>query len=57
MKKVYEAPKVLDHRPIKFETSQSWNKGHGPVSGDNGNSNGQKYPHDPYQPKKPHKHK
>lgn len=57
MTKIYSAPEVLDHRPIKFETSQSWNKGRGPVSGDDGNSNGQNYPNDPYQPKKPHKHK
>lgn len=57
MTKIYSAPEVLDHRPIKFETSQSWNKGRGPVSGDGGNSNGQNYPNDPYQPKKPHKHK
>lgn len=46
-------PLVLKHQPIRFETSQSWNKGHGPVSGDPGNSNGDSYPHDPFSPKKP----
>jgi hypothetical protein len=50
-------PLVLVHQPIKFETSQSWNKGRGPVSGDPGNSDGGNYPHDPYDPKKPHKNK
>jgi hypothetical protein len=53
-KETYKKPEVLNHQPIKFETSQSWNKGRGPVSGDNGNSNGQHYPHDPYKPKKDH---
>lgn len=53
----YKSPKVMTHQPIRFETSQSWNKGHGPVSGDDGNSNGGNYPHDPYNPKKPHKNK
>lgn len=50
-------PVVLSHQPIRFETSQSWNKGHGPVSGDPGNSDGDKYPHDPYEPKKEHPNK
>jgi hypothetical protein len=50
-------PLILSHQPIQFETSQSWNKGHGPVSGDDGNSNGDKYKHDPYDPKKDHKNK
>ncbi len=53
-KLTYVAPKVLDHQPIQFETSQSWNKGHGPVSGDGGNSNGDHYPHDPFHPKHHH---
>ncbi|RCW42214.1 hypothetical protein [Paenibacillus prosopidis] len=51
-KPAYHAPKVLKHQPIRFETSQSWNKGHGPVSGDPGKSNGDNYPHEPYNPKK-----
>lgn len=51
-KSAYHAPKVLKHQPIRFETSQSWNKGHGPVSGDPGKSNGDNYKHDPYSPKK-----
>jgi hypothetical protein len=50
-------PLVLSHQPIQFETSQSWNKGHGPVSEDDGNSDGGKYPHDPYEPKKDHPNK
>jgi hypothetical protein len=52
---VYNRPMVLNHQPIRFETSQSWNKGQGPVSGDPGKSGGDKYPHDPYEPKKPKK--
>lgn len=50
----YVAPKVVSHQQIQFETSQSWNKGRGPVSGDPGKSDGDKYPHDPYEPKKDH---
>jgi hypothetical protein len=49
-----EKPQVLSHQPIRFETSQSWNKGKGPVSGDPGESDGDKYPHEPYDPKKDH---
>lgn len=53
MKKLtYRAPKVLKHQPIRFETSQSWNRGHGPVSGDPGKSDGNYYKHVPYSPKK-----
>lgn len=48
----YVAPKVVSHQQIQFETSQSWNKGHGPVSDDPGKSDGDKYKHDPYEPKK-----
>jgi hypothetical protein len=48
-------PLVLAHQAIRFETSQSWNKGRGPVSGDPGKSNGDNYKHDPYYPKKPKK--
>lgn len=51
-KPAYHAPKVLKHQPIRFETSQSWNRGHGPVSGDPGKSDGDNYKHDPYSPKK-----
>ena len=40
--RTYERPKVLSHQPIRFETSQSWNKGQGPISGDYGNSDGGK---------------
>ncbi|WP_394218356.1 hypothetical protein [Halobacillus trueperi] len=29
MTKQYKAPEVIDHRPIKFETAQSWNPGKG----------------------------
>ncbi|WP_156112596.1 hypothetical protein [Halobacillus sp. BBL2006] len=53
-KQMYRSPEVLDHRPIQFETSQSWNKGRGPVSGDDGKSDGDNYPNDPFTPKKPH---
>jgi hypothetical protein len=51
-KPVYSAPEVLTHQAIRFETSQSWNKGQGPVSGDPGNSDGNHYPNDPFNPKK-----
>jgi hypothetical protein len=57
IKQGYVSPKVLSHQPIRFETSQSWNKGKGPVSDDPGNSDGDNYPHDPYHPKKPGKPK
>lgn len=53
----YVAPKVVSHQRIQFETSQSWNQGHGPVSGDGGNSNGDQYPLEAYEPKKEHKNK
>ena len=51
--KVYNRPMVLSRQSISFETSQSWNQGRGPVSGDPGNSDGDQYPLDPYDPKKP----
>ncbi|MFT9597379.1 hypothetical protein [Mesobacillus sp.] len=55
--KIEIRPIVLSHQPIQFETSQSWNKGRGPVSGDDGKSDGKKYPHEPYPDKKDHKNK
>ncbi|MEH7440347.1 hypothetical protein V7182_23135 [Neobacillus drentensis] len=51
--KGYKRPEVLSHQLIHFETSQSWNEGHGPISGDYGNSDGRNYPNDAYDPKKP----
>lgn len=45
-------PLILNHQPICFETSQSWNQGHGPVSDDDGSSDGDGYPNDAYDPKK-----
>jgi hypothetical protein len=57
LKKDYESPMVLSHQPIRFETSQSWNRGHGPVSNDGGKSDGDHYKHDPYKPKKDHPNK
>lgn len=51
-KQAYNAPEVINHQPIRFETSQSWNRGHGPVSGDPGKSDGDHYKHDPFAPKK-----
>jgi hypothetical protein len=50
--RIYSRPMVMGHQPIRFETSQSWNRGRGPVSGDDGNSDGDGYPLDPYEPKK-----
>lgn len=55
--KGYEQPLVLSHQPVRFETSQSWNQGHGPVSGDPGKSDGDSYPLEPYEPKKLHLNK
>ena len=50
----YTSPKVLAHQSIVFEPSQSWNEGHGPVSNDPGDSNGNQYPNGAYDPKKQH---
>jgi hypothetical protein len=47
-------PLVLSHQPIRFETSQSWNRGRGPVAPDKGESDGDNYPLDAYEPKKEH---
>ncbi|MDQ8737922.1 hypothetical protein [Paenibacillus sp. LHD-38] len=51
-KPAYRAPKVLKHQPIRFETSQSWNRGRGPVAPDKGKSDGDNHKHEPYDPKK-----
>lgn len=52
-----EKPLVLSHQLIRFETSQSWNEGRGPISGDDGSSDGDGYPQDAYPSKKDHKWK
>ncbi len=52
-KRAYSAPEVVNHQPIRFETSQSWNRGHGPIAPDKGKSDGDLYKHDPYDDKKP----
>lgn len=52
-KAVYSKPMILDHRPIRFETAQSWNKGHGNRKHWGTGNGGIHYPHDPYSG--PHK--
>ncbi|NQX60363.1 hypothetical protein [Paenibacillus qinlingensis] len=44
----YSRPRVLSQQPVRFETAQSWNKGHGNTN-HNGNGNGgSHYPNQPY---------
>lgn len=52
---MYQAPKVLQHQPIRFETSQSWNKGAGEMHHDDGNG-GINYPLEPRLPKEHDQH-
>jgi hypothetical protein len=47
-KKVSRSPLVLGHQPIRFETAQSWNKGHGNVDHPGTGNDGIHYPNDPY---------
>lgn len=49
---VYNRPMVLTHQPIRFETSQSWNRGRGHSEDDSGKSFGDNYTLDSYSPKK-----
>lgn len=44
----YQQPKVLHHQPIRFETAQSWNKGHGNLDHPGTGNGGINYPLPPY---------
>jgi hypothetical protein len=44
----YNRPLVLSHQPIRFETAQSWNKGHGNLNHPGTGNDGINYPNDPY---------
>lgn len=53
----YDRPLVLNHQQIKFETAQSWNKGHGNVNHPGTGNGGINYPNDPYTgPRPPEDH-
>ncbi len=54
--KVYNRPVVLDHQPVRFETAQSWNKGHGNLDHPGKGNGGIHYPH-PHPITKPGKGK
>ncbi|WP_148709055.1 hypothetical protein [Falsibacillus albus] len=44
----YEPPQICDHQNIRFETAQSWNKGHGNQNHHGNGNGGTNYPNDPY---------
>lgn len=48
MKKAYTPPLVLTHAPIRFETAQSWNRGHGNLNHPGHGNGGVNYPLPPY---------
>jgi hypothetical protein len=50
--KKYSRPLVISHRPIRFETAQSWNKGEGNKDHHGDGNNGIHYPLDPRPSKK-----
>lgn len=52
-KVVYIRPLVLSHQPIRFETAQSWNKGHGDTVHYGTGNNGINYPLEPYDEERP----
>ncbi|WP_456277320.1 hypothetical protein [Bacillus sp. AK128] len=45
---LYEAPKVLLHQKLQFETAQSWNKGRGNLKHPGTGNDGINYPNQPY---------
>lgn len=47
-RKLYFRPMVVDHRPIRFETAHSWNKGKGTRPAVSNGNNGIHYPNPPY---------
>ncbi|NOU87857.1 hypothetical protein GC102_19070 [Paenibacillus sp. LMG 31460] len=46
--KLYERPMVLSQQPVRFETAQSWNKGHGNLNHPGTGNGGINYPNPPY---------
>lgn len=52
-KELYNKPKVLNHQPIKFETAQSWNKGHGNRDHKGTGNDGINYPNEAYTGSRP----
>jgi hypothetical protein len=46
-------PMVLRHQSVRFETAQSWNKGHGNRDHTGTGNDGIKYPLDPYDGPRP----
>lgn len=46
-RKLYTRPMVLSQQPVRFETAQSWNKGHGNLNHP-GTGNGINYPNSSY---------
>jgi hypothetical protein len=53
--KMYTRPMVVSHQPIRFETAQSWNRGHGNLDHPGTGNDGINYPLSPYTG--PHKGK
>ncbi|MDQ0975385.1 hypothetical protein QFZ31_005263 [Neobacillus niacini] len=51
--KAYKSPRILSHLPIRFETAQSWNKGHGNLEHPGKGNDGIHYPNDPYTGPRP----
>lgn len=47
------SPLVLSHQPIRFETAQSWNKGHGNLNHPGTGNDGINYPNEPYTGPRP----
>lgn len=41
-------PMVLSHQTVRFETAQSWNKGHGNLDHPGNGNGGVNYPNPPY---------
>ncbi|UOY93324.1 hypothetical protein MUG87_04140 [Ectobacillus sp. JY-23] len=46
--KTYEKPVVMHSQAIRFETAQSWNKGHGNLDHPGTGNGGVNYPNPPY---------
>jgi hypothetical protein len=52
VRNMYTRPLVLSHRPIRFETAQSWNRGLGNKDHPGNGNGGIQYPFDPRPSKK-----
>ena len=50
---MYTRPLVLSHQPIRFETAQSWNLGHGNLNHFGTGNDGINYPNDDYNGTRP----